>query len=266
MQTFSNRWRLGLVGLLAVGLAGLSLSTARADDPPAPKPPDKLAEPPKAEPPKGDEPAKPKDGEKPAEKPKPTICEPLIATEAAKDFTLKDLDGKDRKLSEFKGKWVVLEWTNYECPYVKKHYVVTPAADGKPATPGKIPQLQKTYTDKGVIWLSICSSAPASGDKPPKEGWMSREKWKEALKERMAAPTAVLLDEDGKVGRDLYGARKTPTMWIVDPKGVVAYHGAIDDAPSPKADPLTSKNYIAEYLDAVLAGKEPPANDNKPYG
>jgi len=265
--------RLGLVALLAVGVAGLAVGAARAEDPPAPKPTDKPAEPPKADPPKaptGDEPGKPKEGDKPAadkppEKPKPKICDPLLASEDAKDFTLKDLDGKDRRLSEFKGKWVVLEWTNLECGYVKKFYKVTPAADGKPATPGKMPELQKTYTGKGVIWLSICSSGKAA-DGTPKEGWKSRDAWKEAVKERMAVPTAVLLDEDGKVGREVYGAKRTPTVWIVDPRGKIAYHGAPDDDKSPKGDPFAAKNYVAEFLDAALAGKELPASHNDPYG
>lgn len=261
MQTSVTSRRLGLVALLAAGLVGLSVGAARAEDPPAPKAPEKPAEPPKADPPKEAPPA----ADKPPEKPKPKICEPLLAPEDAKDFALKDLDGKERKLSEFKGKWVVLEWTNYECGYVKKFYAVTPAADGKPAKPGKMPELQKTYTDKGVIWLSICSSGLDAEGKP-KEGWMSREKWKEAVKERMAVPTAVLLDEDGKVGRELYGAKRTPTFWIVDPKGKVAYHGAPDDDKSPKGDPFAAKNYVAEFLDAALAGKELPAAENNPYG
>lgn len=246
MHTASRSWRggrltllsAGLCAVFAAGLLSLTWTSARADDPKppeAPKPPEKPAEAPAA----------------PAEAPE--------APEKAQDFTLKDLDGKERKLSEFAGKWVVLEWTNYTCPYVKKHYKVTPGVDGKPDTPGRMAQLQKTYTGKDVIWLSICSSAPG------KEGNMSVAKWKESVKERQAAPTAVLIDEDGKVGQ-LYGAKKTPTIWVVDPKGFIAYFGAPDDAPAPTADPLTAKSYIAEFLDAVLAGKEPATRETPVYG
>lgn len=251
MQSLRATWRLGLVGAIVAGFVCAALSTVGAEEPPAPKSPDKPTEPPK-EAPKGEQP-------KPAATTK-TICEPLLAPAPAKEFALKDLDGKERKLSEFKGKWVVLEWTNYSCPFVKKHYAVTPAADGKPAVAGRMAQIQKSYTEKGVIWLSICSSADGQ------EGYMSPAKWKEAVKERMAAPTAVLLDADGKVGREIYGARRTPDMWIIDPKGLVAYHGAIDNDSAIKGDPNAAKNYVAEFLDAALAGKPLPANENKPYG
>ncbi len=234
-------------GLAALALAaGVPLTTAYGEDPKppeAPKPPDKPAEPPAPPAPAA-----------PAETPAAPE-----APEKAQDFTLKDLDGKERTLKEFEGKWVVLEWTNYQCPYVKKHYKVTPGVDGKPDTPGRMAQLQKTYTEKGVIWLSICSSAPG------KEGHMSPEKWKEAVKERQAAPTAVLLDEDGKVGQ-AWGAKRTPTIWVVDPKGFVGYFGAPDDAPAPTADPCVAHSYVAEFLDAVLAGKEPVTRETKVYG
>ena len=168
----------------------------------------------------------------------------------ASDFTLKDLDGKDRKLSEFEGKWVVLEWTNYDCPFVKKHYL----AEHK-----QMQGLQKKYTDKGVIWLSICSSAPG------KQGNKSPEEWKKAIADNGAAPTAVLLDTDGKVGKD-YGARNTPEIWIVNGKREIAYHGAADDTPDWHADVTKAKNYIVAVLDAVLDGKEAPVKETKPYG
>jgi len=155
---------------------------------------------------------------------------------------------------------VVLEWTNYGCPFVKKHYKTVPGAtEADPATPGNMPSLQKAYTAKGVVWLSICSSAPG------KEGHMTPEAWKAAVTERMAAPTAVLLDGDGKVGK-LYGAKKTPTVFIVDPKGMIAYTGAVDDTPSPRADPATAKCYVSETLDALLAGKEPLLRETEAYG
>ena len=166
----------------------------------------------------------------------------------APEFTLKDLDGKDRKLSEFAGKTIVLEWTNYSCPFVKKHYGV----DAMQA-------LQRTYCAKGVIWLSICSSAEG------KEGYQKPEDWKKAVAELKAAPTAVLLDADGTVGR-LYGARVTPEMKVIDAKGNVAYSGAIDDDPTKKGEPAKAKNYVALVLDALLAGKESPVVETKAYG
>lgn len=236
MPTIRRPWRAGLFALLCAGVACAAIARASAEDPkPAPAPTEKPAD-------------------KPAEKPP----EPA-APEKAPEFTLKDLDGKDVKLSDFAGKWVVLEWTNYDCPFVKKHYLVKPAAEGKDVVAGNMAVLQKTYTAKGVIWLSICSSAPG------KEGHKSVDGWKAAAKERMAAPTAILRDEDGTVGR-LYDAKKTPTAFVVDPKGMIAYRGAVDDAPSPQADPATAKNYVAAFLDAVLAGKKPETTETSAYG
>jgi peroxiredoxin len=271
MPNVLRPWRIATVGLAAAGLVAFSWSAAGADDPPKPPATPPAPEKPADLPKDGAKPTGDKPAEKPAEKPKLPISEAVLPGEPARDLVAKDVDGKVRKLSEFKGKWVVLEWTNYTCPFVQKHYAVTPAAEGKPAVPGRMATLQKAYTDKGVVWLSICSSAPgkpaADGQDPvpPKEGWLSPEKWKEALKERMAAPTAVLLDEDGKVGR-AWGARRTPTVWILDPKGVVGYFGAVDDKAAPRANPAEAHNYVAEFLDAVLAGKEPPTKDTKPYG
>ena len=266
MPSIRRPWLVAFTGVAALGLA-LSWNTAQAEDPPKPAGTPKEGEKP-ADKPAADKPAEKPAAEKPPEKP---ISEPVMPGEPARDFAVKDLDGKERKLSEFKGKWVVLEWTNYDCGFVKKHYKVTPEADGKPAVPGRMAALQKTYTEKGVIWLSICSSAPgkpAEGDKPevkPKEGWKTPDEWRKAMKERMAAPTAVLLDEDGTNGRR-WGARRTPTVWIVDPKGNVGYYGAPDDKAQPTANPYEANSYIAEFLDAVLAGKEPPTKDTKPYG
>jgi hypothetical protein len=199
-------------------------------------------------------PPKPPEGQPPGEE--PTKPEPSPAP----DFALKDLDGKERKLSEFAGKWVVLEWTNYGCPYVKKHYAPGPAgADGKP-TPGNMPTLQKKYVGKGVVWLSICSSAPG------KEGYIATaEEWKKAAAERFVASTAVLPDADGVVGH-LYNARRTPEIRIVDPKGRLIYSGAIDDTKDPRADPTKAKNYVVQVLDAVLDGKDSPVTTTEPYG
>src|SRR5262245_28895963 len=121
-------------------------------------------------------------------------------------------------------------------------------------------ELQKTYTGKGVISLSVCSSAEG------KEGYLKPEDWKKAITEKKIASTAVLLDYDGTVGH-AYDAKNTPTVWLVGPKGTIEYTGALDDVKSPKADPKESpKKYLVDALDAVLAGKEPPTAETQPYG
>lgn len=181
---------------------------------------------------------------------------PLVGAEEKKDeerplapaFKVKDLDGKERTLEEFKGKHVVLEWVNLECPFVKKFY-----------NPGYMQKLQKTYADKGVVWLSICSSAPG------KQGHLSAEDWKKAYAEKKMASTAVLLDPDGTVGK-AYGAKTTPHMWVIGPKGTIEYTGALDEDRSPQADPAKTKNYVVEALDALLAGKAPATRETVPYG
>jgi hypothetical protein len=180
-----------------------------------------------------------------AEDPKPEA--PPEAPKAA-DFTVKDVDGKERKLSEFADKWVVLEWTNYTCPYVKKHY-----------DPGAMQALQTKYVGKGVVWLSICSSGPGL------PGNMSPADWKKAIEEKKAKPTAVLLDESGAVGRQ-YEAKRTPEVRIISPTRTIVYSGAIDDNKDAGADPTKSKNYISTVLDAVLAGKASPIAKTDSYG
>jgi peroxiredoxin len=171
--------------------------------------------------------------------------------EKAPAFTLKDVSGKEHSLSDFAGKWVVLEWTNYDCPYVKKHY----HADRK-----NMQTLQQKYTGKDVVWLSICSSAPG------KQGHMTPEVGKRRFQQVGAKATALLLDPEGQVGR-AYGAKTTPDMRVIDPKGRIAYRGAIDSkASSNPGDIPQSTNYVAQVLDAVLADKEPPVRETRPYG
>ncbi len=171
------------------------------------------------------------------------------SADKAPEFKLKDLDGKERTLKEFEGKIVALEWVNHGCPYVKKQY-----------DSGNMQGLQKKYTGKGVIWLSICSSAEG------KQGWMKPEEWKEKQRALESAPTAVLLDTTGEVGK-LYGMKKTPTFCIVDAKGVRVYEGAIDDKPTPKKEDVKdAKNYVAQVLDALLEGKPSPIRRTEPYG
>ncbi len=167
----------------------------------------------------------------------------------APDFVLKDIEGKEHKLSEFKGKYVVLEWVNYDCPFVKKHY-----------SSGNMQKLQSVYTKKDVIWLSICSSAPG------KQGHFPIADLKKRMESEKAVPTAYLLDESGTVGK-LYGAKTTPHMFVVDPKGVLRYAGAIDDTPSTKSsDIAASTNFVSSSLDALMAGKSIATKSSTPYG
>ncbi len=167
----------------------------------------------------------------------------------APDFTLEAADGKTYKLSDFKGKYVVLEWINFDCPFVRKHY-----------KSGNMQKLQKTYTGKDVIWLSICSSAPG------KQGNFTAEEVNKRLKKLEAAPTAYLFDPTGSVGK-AYGAKTTPHMYVIDPKGVLIYAGGIDDIRSTKTSDIPkAKNYVSLVLDAALAGKPLPVQSTRPYG
>jgi len=164
-------------------------------------------------------------------------------------FSVKDWDGKTRTLSEFKGKTVVLEWFNFLCPFVKKHY-----------EPGNMQGLQKKYTGKGVVWLAVCSSADG------KPGSATLEGHKNNFKERNAAPTAVLIDLEGTMGR-AYGAKTTPHMFVIDKKGVLVYAGAIDDNSSADKEAVkTAKNYVAAALDETLAGKPVSNSATRAYG
>lgn len=178
----------------------------------------------------------------------PAIASPTVG-KAAPAFSVKDWDGKTRTLSDFKGKTVVLEWFNFHCPFVRKHY-----------EPGNMQGLQKKYTGKGVVWLSVCSSAEG------KPGWATNEGHKTNFKERNGAPTAVLIDADGTMGR-AYGAKTTPHMYVIDKKGVLVYAGAIDDnSTADKEAVKTAKNYVATALDETLAGKPVSTNATKAYG
>ena len=164
-------------------------------------------------------------------------------------FTLTDAEGQKRSLSEFQGKFVVLEWFNYDCPFTRKHYAS-----------GNMQQLQRMYTAKGVVWLSINSSAPG------KQGTLTPETAKQRSTEQKIASTAVLLDSSGKVGR-IYGAKTTPQLFIIDPEGTVIYTGAIDDKPSvDPADISTAKNYVQRALDEALAGKPVSVAETRSYG
>ena len=167
----------------------------------------------------------------------------------APDFSLPDSAGKTDKLSEYKGKFVVLEWTNPECPFVRKHY-----------ESGNMQKLQTEYVNKGVVWLTIDSSAPGE------QGYLDGSDAKKAKSDKYAADSALLLDPDGKVGH-LYEARNTPQMFIIDPEGKLIYSGAIDSiASADKADLAKATNYVRAALDEALAGKAVTHTQSKPYG
>ncbi|MEJ6021005.1 thioredoxin family protein [Ramlibacter sp. PS4R-6] len=167
----------------------------------------------------------------------------------APGFVLKDAAGKAVKLSDFRGKYVVLEWTNPGCPYVRKHY-----------DSGNMGATQAHATAKGVVWLSVNSTAKSSWE------YMEPAKVVAWQKGRNSAPTALLVDEDGLVGR-AFGARTTPHMYIVDPKGKLVYAGGIDSiASSDRADIAKAVNYVRTGLDEALAGKPISNPVTRPYG
>lgn len=176
------------------------------------------------------------------------------ATEAivgnpAPDFTATDSNGKNHSLSDYKGKVVVLEWLNHDCPFVVKHY-----------NSGNMQKLQKAYAEKGVVWFSIISSAPG------KQGYCTPEEANELAEQKEASPAAVLLDPDGVVGK-LYDAKTTPHMYIINSDGVLVYNGGIDDIRSANVDDIAkAKNYVQLALDEVLAGKEVSVKTSRPYG
>lgn len=176
--------------------------------------------------------------------------EPVTAVgKCAPDFTLQDTNGKTHALSKLRGKFVVLEWFNDGCPFVKKHY-----------NSNNMQKLEKEYTAKGVVWYSINSSAAG------KQGNHAAAEYNKILADWKAEPTALLLDHDGKVGR-LYGAKTTPDMFVVDKKGNLIYAGAIDDTPGTDvAEIAKAKNYVKEALDEAMSGKTVKVAATKSYG
>ncbi len=167
----------------------------------------------------------------------------------APDFTLTDTNGRKHSLSSFKGKYVVLEWNNADCPFVVKHYASN-----------NMQTLQKTYTGKGVIWLTINSGAPG------KDGVYPAAELNKMTQAKGAAPTAYLLDGDGKVGK-AYGAKNTPQMFVITPEGKIAYMGAIDSIRSANKDDVPkATNYVKAALDATMEGKPVATPVSQPYG
>lgn len=169
--------------------------------------------------------------------------------EPAPGFTGTDSKGKTHTLADYRGRFVVLEWHNRDCPYVKKHYGA-----------GNMQALQTEWTGKGVVWLTIISSAPGQqGHQSPEaaNAYFAEQKW---------AASAVILDPEGKIGR-LYDAKTTPHMYVIDPAGNLVYNGAIDDKPtSDAADIPTAKSFIAAALTEAMAGKPVSTPTSRPYG
>jgi len=169
--------------------------------------------------------------------------------DSAPGFTATDSNGKTHSLSDFKGKYVVLEWTNSGCPFTVKHYAS-----------GNMQKLQKEWTSKGVVWLTVLSSAPG------KQGYKTASEQNSYLKESNSSPTAVLMDPQGELGH-LYGAKTTPHMFVIDPSGKLIYAGAIDDKPSTDASDIPgSKNYLNAALTESMAGKPVTTASTQPYG
>jgi peroxiredoxin len=167
----------------------------------------------------------------------------------APDFTGTGSNGRTQTLSQYKGKYVVLEWSNRDCPFTRKHY-----------ESGNMQSLQKEWTAKGVVWLTVLSSAPGQ------EGYVTASEENAQLARVHAAPTAAVLDPSGRIGRE-YEAKTTPDMYVIDPSGKLIYAGAIDDHPTPDADDIkVSKNYVSEALTQAMAGGAVAPSSTRPYG
>ena len=169
--------------------------------------------------------------------------------EPAPNFTATDSNGKAHTLSSYRGKFVVLEWHNQGCPYTKKHY-----------DSGNMERLQKEWTQKGVVWFTVISSAPGT------QGYVTAEQENDYMRRMNAAPTAALLDPTGDLGH-LYGAKTTPHMFIINPDGVLIYDGAIDDKSTPdQADIPSSTNYVSLALSEAMSGRPVSTPTSRPYG
>lgn len=176
-------------------------------------------------------------------------CAAATVGQPAPAFTATDSNGKSVSLSQFRGKTVVLEWTNPGCPFVQKHY-----------KSGNMQATQAAAAKQGVVWLTVNSSAPG------KQGNLDGAGANASVKASGAAPSYYLLDPDGKIGK-LYDAKTTPHMFVINPAGTIVYAGAIDSAPT--ADPADIKgatNYVTAALTAVKAGQPVATPTSKPYG
>lgn len=167
----------------------------------------------------------------------------------APNFTGNDSNGKTQSLSDYHGKYVVLEWASQGCPYDQRHYIN-----------GSMEALQRKWTGKGVVWLSIISSAPGQ------EGFVSPQEENRYIKSTHASPTAAILDPSGTIGR-LYGAKTTPHMFVIDPSGKVIYAGAIDSNPTWDLDDHSpARNYVDEALTESMNGQPVRVQSTRPYG
>ena len=181
------------------------------------------------------------------------IALPLISAgktgDAAPEFTATASNGKTVRLSDFRGKFVVLEWHNNGCPYVGKHY-----------NSGNMQKLQKEWTGRGVVWLTILSSAPG------KQGYVTANEENAYLVKEQAAPSAALLDPTGQIGH-LYDAKTSPQMVVINPQGVVIYDGAIDNKPTTDLEDVPgATNYVSLALEQAIAGKQVVTPTTRPYG
>ena len=173
---------------------------------------------------------------------------PAVGTNAP-DFSLTDSKGKTQSVSQYKGKYVVLEWFNPDCPFVKKHY-----------GSGNMQKLQEEFTGKGVVWLTVDSNAPGL------EGNLTAEQANAKMTEWKTKQSAFVLDPDGKAGRS-YGAKNTPHMFVINPEGKIVYEGAIDSKATPNpSDIANSTNYVKVALEESMGGKTVSNANTKPYG
>jgi glutathione peroxidase-family protein len=173
----------------------------------------------------------------------------IVPGSQAPDFKGTDSNGVTHTLSQYRGKYVVLEWANKGCPYDQKHYLS-----------GNMESLQKQWTGKGIVWLSVISSAPGE------QGSVTAAEENQYLKTMKASPTAAILDPNGTIGH-LYQAKTTPHMFVIDPNGKLIYQGAIDDKPTTdQADLKTARNYLNDALNSAMAGKPVSTPSTRPYG
>ena len=179
----------------------------------------------------------------------PSAAQAPRVGQPAPQFTATDSHSQTHSLGEYKGKYVVLEWHNQGCPYTRKHYVS-----------GNMQELQDEWTAKGVVWLTVISSAKGQ------QGYVTPSEENTYLAKMRADPTAALLDPDGKVGR-LYGAKTTPEMYVIDPQGKLIYEGAIDNRPTPDVSDIKgADNYLSDALTEAMAGKPVAVSYTRSYG
>ncbi len=168
---------------------------------------------------------------------------------AAPDFTVTDINGQAVHLGNYKGKVVILEWTNHLCPFVRKQYEA-----------GAMQKAQKIATDDGAVWISIVSSAPGL------QGHVTKEEAQKIIDDSEAVPSAKILDESGALGR-LYEAKTTPHMFVIDKSGTLVYNGAIDDQPTPRSEDIEkANNYVLAALNDLKAGRKVTVSSTEAYG